>query len=147
MPGAWIEETFCAQYQAGRIAVSLGLPHETVREDLLAAVNLRPSRAEPLHALAAHCRGLKRWGEALAFAGAGAQMPLPKDILFLEHDVYQWRLLDELSVAAYWTGHYAMSRDAAQQILTRADEGGVVLLPREQKRVQENLQFAIDKLS
>jgi hypothetical protein len=143
----WSEETFFAQYQAGRLAIRLGLPHETVREDLLAAVNLRPSRAEPLHALAAHCRGLKRWGEALAFAGAGVQLPRPNDRLFLEQDVYDWRLLDELSVAAYWTGHYAMSRDAAQQILTRADDAGLQLLPDNRKRVQENLQFALDKLN
>lgn len=146
MLGGWIEETFFAQYQAGRMALKLGLDYGTVREDLLAAVNLRPCRAEPLHALAEHCRGAKRWGEALAFAGAGLQLPPPKDGLFLEQDVYEWRLLDELSVAASWTGHYELSRDAAQQILTRCDQQGLVMPPNDQKRVRENLQFVLDKL-
>ncbi len=48
MPGGWIEETFCAQYQAGRMALKLGLDYGAVREDMLVAVNLRPCRAEPL---------------------------------------------------------------------------------------------------
>jgi SAM-dependent methyltransferase len=146
MTTGWIEETFFARFQAGRMARLLGLPHETVLADLLAAFNQRPCRAEPLHELALHCRNQKRWGEAYAFASAGARLPKPQDRLFVMQDVYQWRLLDELAVAAYWTGHYAISREAALDILGRCEKEGVAVPAADLDRIRGNLRLAEEKL-
>lgn len=147
MQGGWIEETFFAQYQAGAMARLLNLPHETVRADLLAACNLRPCRGEALHELAVHCRHHGLWGEACAFASAGASLPKPKDNLFVQYQIYEWRLLDEQCVAAYWADLPAMARDAALEILRRHAHEGVVIAEADLDRVRANLRFAEEKLS
>jgi hypothetical protein len=144
---AWIEETFCAQYQVGRMSCLLAFPHDIIVSDLIAAYNLRPTRAEPLHRLAVHCRQAKRWGEGVLYATAGAALPPPKDALFVEHDIYLWRLLDELSVSAYWAGMYEISREASLKILSRHEHEGVQIPPEALDRIHKNLAFAESKLS
>jgi hypothetical protein len=146
MSGGWAEETYWAQYEAGRMARLLKLPHATVIEELLAACNLRPHRGEALHELAFHCREQQRWGEAFAFASAGARLPLPSDTLFVMREHYEWRLLDELAVAAYWAGLHGISREAALQLLDRHERQGVEVPAADLARIRENLRFAEDKL-
>lgn len=146
MRGGWVEETWAARFEAGRLAHRLGLPHAAVVGELLDAFNLRPSRAEPLHELALICRGEKRWGEAYAFASAGAQLTQPDDRLFVRHDVYAWRLFDELAVAAYWAGFFAVSRAAAQKILERHAADGLQIAPDALERIRGNLRLAQEKL-
>jgi len=146
MTGGWDEETYWAQYEAGRMARQLKLPHATVIEELLAAFNLRPQRAEALHELAFHCRAEKRWGEAYVFASAGAALPIPNDTLFVMREHYEWRLLDELAVAAYWAGLYSTAREAALLLLARRDEHGIAVPEADLARIRENLGFAESKL-
>lgn len=146
MTNGWVEEAFFAQYEAGRMARWLKLPHETVLADLLEAYNCRPTRAEPLHELAHYCREHQRWGEAFLFASTGAQLPKPNDRLFVRFDIYEWRMLDELSVSAYWAGLYAASRDAAMTLLKRHESGGAKVPENDLDRIRKNLRFAEDKL-
>jgi len=147
MKGGWIEETWYARFQAGRLAHQLGLPHATVVGELLDAFNMRPCRAEPLHELAVICRHAKRWGEAFTFASAGARLPCPDDRLFVLHDVYAWRLLDELAVAAYWAGFFPVSRDAGQQILDRLAADHLQIPANTLERIRGNLRLAQEKLA
>lgn len=142
MAGGWDQETFVAQLEAGRMARLLGLPHATVLEELLAAFNLRSTRAEPLHELAVHCRLGHRFGEAYLFAKMGTLIPYPADTLFVNRDLYQWRLLDELSVAAYWTGRYGESRLACEELLRLHDAGEVAFDGETLERIRKNLAFA-----
>ena len=121
--GGWAEEQFMAQLEKGRLAIALGRPEEVVVRDLLDAFDLRPSRAEPLHALAAYFRQASKWGRAYLFAGMGAQMACPEDRLFVHRAVYEWMLLDELAVAAYWVGHYRESQRACVAILDKGSAG------------------------
>jgi len=146
MTGGWDQETYWAQYEAGRMARQLKLPHATVLEELLTAFNMRPQRAEALHELAFHCRAEKRWGEAYVFASAGAALPLPNDTLFVMREYYEWRLLDELGVAAYWAGLYSTAREAALLLLARHDEHAIAVPEADLARVRENLAFAESKL-
>ena len=144
MPG-WAEETFMARLEMGRIAVLLGRPEQVVVGDLLAAYDLRPTRAEPLHELAQYFRKQKMYGKAYLFAKAGVLTPQPKDRLFVAQDVYDWRLLDEVAVAAFWIGNYHDSKVACEEALSRFDQG--LDAPADDvRRIRENLQHAINKL-
>ena len=57
----WMEETFMAQLEMGKIAVVLGMPEQIVLRDLLAAYETRPVRAEPLHELSQYYRRRKEY--------------------------------------------------------------------------------------
>ena len=70
----------------------------------------------------------------------GSEKPYPGDLLFVESEIYRWRIFDELSIAAYWTGRYEESRAAAEKILH------LPLDPVQVERVRANLDFALQKL-
>lgn len=145
MTGGWDQETFMARLQAGRLARLLGMPHAAVLEELLAAYNVRPARAEPLHELAVHCRLLKRYGEAYLFAKMGSLIPRPTDTLFVSHDVYDWRIFDELSVACYWVGRYAEARELGEKLL-RLGREGCGIAEADLGRIEQNLEYAKGKV-
>jgi len=141
----WDEERFVAQLEAGRAAVRLGKTEQVVLDELLKAHDLRPHRAEPLHDLARYFREKKKYGRAYLFAKTGAQMPRPDDSLFVSEEVYAWRLLDELAVAAYWTERFEESKASCEEILCRVEKG-LRLTSVDLQRVQKNLAFANVKL-
>jgi len=69
-------------------------------------------------------------------------IPYPHSAPAVEDWIYEYGLLDELAVNAYWTGKYAECADACDRLL---NEGK---LPAEKRdRVLKNKQFAIDKLA
>ncbi|MEH6610189.1 MAG: glycosyltransferase [Halioglobus sp.] len=143
--GGWEEEVFVAQFEKGRLAITLGLSDTAITSDLLEAYDLRSTRAEPLHSLAAYYRKREMWPRAYLFAHAGSRIQLPQDRLFVHTEVYGWMLLDELAVAAYWVGRYEESAQACAAILQKVAHG-LVLDEATQARVRENAEFARVKL-
>ncbi len=143
----WDEETFMAQLRAGAMAVLLNRPYDEVVQVLRQAHEMRPSRAEPLHDLAAYHRNRKQFPEAYDYANKAAAIPLPDDRLFVNRDIYDWRILDELAVAAYWTGHYAESHAASEKILTLHQRNEIRLNDEQRQRIEKNLAFAVTKLA
>lgn len=139
--GGWGEEVFCAHLYAARLAARLERPAAEVMDRYLRAHESRPSRAEALGDLARYCReNGPRWPLAHLFAKAAARIPYPSDILFVEFDWYNWRALDELAVAAYWTGEYEETMACCEQLLADGK------LPEAQReRVTRNLEFARSK--
>ncbi|MFJ5773348.1 glycosyltransferase [Streptomyces sp. NPDC093094] len=137
------EETFCARLYAARLAVTLRRRAPEVTARFLDAHAYRPTRAEPLGELARLCRVQgERWPLAYLFAQRATQIPLPDDILFVEHGWYDWQSLDELAVAAYWMGAYRESLEACEELL----DGG--RLPEaHHERVVANRDFARARLS
>ncbi len=114
--GGWDEEAFYAAFQAGSLR-SQSDPVKGAR-GLIAAAAMRPTRAEPLLALARLCR-VQGWHDsAYAFALRGAAIPFPDgDLLFVHADAYTWSLRFELSIAAYWTGRYAEALRLTDELL------------------------------
>ena len=114
----------------------LAAPVAEVQAAYLAAYQSRPRRAEPLYQLARFHRERREFALALLFARQAAAIPRPADLLFVDDEVYRWRCLDELSVAASWTGAMAEGRVAIERL---AAEGNVPA--GEWPRVEGNLHF------
>jgi len=120
-----LEEVFYAAYQAGLL-----LSHsdwDRAVPALLEAWRLRPTRAEPLHALAQGYRCRDEDCLALMFAERGLRLPIPDDLLFVERHVYEWGLLFEWSIAAARTGDLDGALRANERLLQRS-------LPEEVRR-------------
>lgn len=141
----WAEEKFMAQLELGRCAVRLDKPEAVVLEHLLAAYEQRPTRAEPVYELARYFRMRKAYGKAFLFAKAAAPIQRPNDSLFVAQSVYDWQLLDELGVSAFWVGEYEVCQAACQHILQRITEG-LVVPSADADRIRENLRYAEGKL-
>lgn len=117
--GGWEEEVCCAWRQAGRLSADLGeWPRASTA--FLAAWEARPSRLEAVQDLVAgllnrhHHRTAHRF---TALAASTGGLAVPEDILFVEPWVYQWGLLFQHSVAAYWCGELDASIRACKRLL------------------------------
>lgn len=105
------------------------------------AAEALPTRAEALYQASRYCRLKARYQEGYQLAKRGLAISLPPDALFVEPQVYEFGLLDELSLNAYWSGHHRESLDAALKILATAK-----LSASELQRVVANAQFAAGRL-
>lgn len=114
--GGWEEEVFYSQYQVGVLRERLG-DHDGAVGCLLAAWETRPSRAEPLYELAWMFRARRLHHPAHMIAARGIGIPVPDDTLFVHRWVYEWGLLFEYSIAAYWTGRQQAALDACDRLL------------------------------
>jgi len=114
--GGWSEEIYQARMQRALVADALGRPWCEVLELYLAAHAGAPHRAEPLHAIA-HRYDL-RGEHALCylFSRRGLDLPLPKgDRLFVDEEVYTWKLADLVGSSAYWMNELEIGEAAARR--------------------------------
>lgn len=143
--GGWVEETFWAQYQIGMATEELFPDNETaVVTEYMAAYEMRPSRIEPLLRLARYFHYRERFARAYLYASIGAHLKIPKDILFLHTAGYQWEMLDELCVIAYYVDNQLDEGVwACETVLERAEE---LNLPKYRTdQYKKNLEFYHEK--
>jgi hypothetical protein len=84
----------------------------------------RPTRAEPLHAIAFRYRVEQRYKFAYLFAESAAKIPFPEEDLFVLGyfaEVYAWRATDEQAVCASWIGMHAEAFTLCRRLMARPD--------------------------
>lgn len=130
----WPEEVWYSHYRIGQLDEILGLDPT---KDYLAAYEYRPIRSEPLHALARYCRGKKRFYQAYMFASIANKIHRPaSDLLFIEPEVYDWRSMDELSVACFYSNHREEGLELVKELLSFS------FIPQpERDRIEKNLEY------
>lgn len=137
--GGWDEETYYAKYQIAESMSRLGEPWADVQDAYLRSWEFRPTRAEPLYAIAARYRTEQRYQLGHLFAQRAASIPLPdEDILFVGADVYAWRAVDEQAVCASWIGRQDESLRLCRQLLARPD-----IPDDDRKRIAGNRDVAV----
>lgn len=140
--GYWIEEVFVALYQAAVLMERLERPVDEVLAAYLRAHDELPGRAEALHGAARICRKAKRYEEAYYFAKRGRPIKPAADALFLETGTYDYGLIDEQQISAYWTGRFKESLELSEQLLKEAK------FPEAQRqRIEANRDVTRKKLS
>jgi len=117
--GGWDEETYIAQTEKANLCIQLNRPLETIITEHLKAFTLRPARGEALYQLARYLREKGEYAQGYIYSKIGKDLPIPlKDILLVRPDVYEWRLLDEFSICAYWLGYFRESQEITLKILS-----------------------------
>ena len=120
--GGWDEEVFCSMYQAAAAMANLGVPWTEVQDAYLRAWGFRPTRAEPLWAIAVRYREGGRHELGYLFAERAASIPFPaSDNLFVRSDIYDWRAADEQAVCASWTGRQPEAFTIWRRLLAGTD--------------------------
>jgi tetratricopeptide (TPR) repeat protein len=140
--GYWAEEVFVSLYQAGLLMERLDRPTDDTLAMFLRAHDAVPNRAEALHAAARVCRKAKRYEEARYFAKRGLELTPSPNALFVDSTTYDYGLLDELQISAYWTGRYHESLEIGEQLLRERK------YPAQQhERITANVEFARTKMT
>lgn len=102
--GRWVEEVYYSLYRVAECLARLDEPWPVVLDAYLAAWANRPTRAEPLCAIANRYMNAREWALGHLFAERAARIPMPEDILFVRADVYEYSALDIQAVCASWLG-------------------------------------------
>lgn len=121
--GGWDEEGWYARYRQGWSLLRLGDRDRAVGV-LLGAFDERPSRAEPLWLMARHYRDRRQYHAALMVALRGLDVPYPEsDSLFVDTHVYNWMLLEEVMISAFYAGprYHDAGLAACERLLARRD--------------------------
>jgi hypothetical protein len=84
-------------------------------------------------------REQKRFLIAFAYGDIGIKTRGTQDILFIEAEIWQWRLLDEYSLAAHYIGNPEIAMEKTNAIITAPF---FKTLPSdEQNRLLKNMEF------
>jgi glycosyltransferase involved in cell wall biosynthesis len=138
--GQWDQQVYVSLLEAIRCYTKLGRPLDIVMSALLRAEKVLPNRAEAHHAMSFHCRQVGANAEGMKVAARGLNIKQP-DGLFIQPWIYDYGLLDEYAVNAYWAGHYLESLQA--NLLIMANEK----TPRDTiPRLATNASVALAKL-
>ncbi|GAA3529392.1 glycosyltransferase family 2 protein [Mycolicibacterium helvum] len=139
----FVEEIYFSLFRLAETLAHLGAPWQEVQDAYLRAWECRPTRAEPLFAIAHHYRTEERYHLGYLFAEQAARIPLPElDVLFIHAEVYAWSALDELAVCASWIGRNDQALAIFEWLLTKD------CLPDEDRnRISANRDFCADRLA
>lgn len=140
--GFWQQEVFISLYEAARIKAELAHDENDVIAAFARAAEADRNRAEALHGGARYCRERGRHQQGYEFAKRGVNLRPPPGALFVQPWIYEYGLLDELAVNAYWTGDYNACLQACRRLLKL----GGRLPANYRSRVEANARFARDKL-
>lgn len=118
----WDQEIFYSMYQIGLLQETLQKDPEVYLNSYKKAYALCPSRIEPLYRLATYHRQKGEHQKGYDIALLGLSKPeASSDALFIEQWIYDYGLLLEFSICAYWLERYSDSLLASQLILSQKD--------------------------
>lgn len=140
--GYWSEEIYVSYNQAANLMRELGHPKERILQTYLQAQECNPNRGEALYGFLYYCRINALHQQGFIIGKHAITLSNPSGALFSETWIYDYGILDEFSIIAFWSGNYLESKQACEKILDKEN------VPTHIKdRVKINLQYSLDRLS
>lgn len=118
--GFWREEEFVSLYNIAKLKnESPNFKKEEVIQDFFKSYEHSPHRSEPLYWIMQICR-LNGWNQQGYIVGKQAikNLSIPGGGLFVENWIYDYGILDEFSICAYYSGHGDESKETCIRLLT-----------------------------
>jgi glycosyltransferase involved in cell wall biosynthesis len=108
--GRWFEEKYFSAYQIAKITKN--------KEWVWKAHESNPTRVEAFCSYLEHCRINNTFThETYAMALYASGIKMSENSLFVETDAYDWKIFDELSIVAFYTGHRDISLQYSDKLL------------------------------
>ena len=141
--GGWNEEIYYSMWKIGLCKIKLNYDLGNICEQLLKAYEFRPSRIEAIHELVKYFRINKMYHIGYIMGCKVLEQKYPNsDILFIQKDIYDYKLKDEVSICAYYYGNYQESKRLNDEILNLKN------LPENvKKRIIINNELSIKKIN
>ena len=122
--GDWYQEVFISLLSVAELKEALEYSNDEIIAAYVNATTACPTRAEALHGAARFCRNKGFYERGLRVCHQGLAIAYPNEALFIQDWIYEYGLLDELAVNAYWTGRYAECVDACDRLLSEGKAAG-----------------------
>jgi hypothetical protein len=139
--GGCDEEAYHAMYRLAQSTQQLGAPWPDCEDAYLRAWHFRPTRAEPLYAVAAAYLDMKRYRAGHLIAARAAEIPFPAEDLFVPGEleqVYAWRATDLEATCASWIGKHTEAFTLCRSLLARPD-----IPDPDRQRIAANRDFSV----
>lgn len=133
--GGWSEEVYYSLMEIGKIRERLGRHPFLVESAWLEATYINPNRAETLYYLARYFRLRGNFDKSYYYAKQAAKISKPVEALFLEEECYRWKILDELSISAFYSGNHREGKAACEVLMQ------MIIPPHDMQRIVTNYQF------
>lgn len=137
--GEWEEEIYYSMYMIAKMKERLGHSLADVTAAFSRAWEYRPSRLEAVFHTMRKLREAGRHLIAFAYGDVAIKTSGTSDILFIEPEIWQWRLLDEYSLAAYFIGNPDIALEKTNAIVNAPFFKS--LSKDEQDRINKNMDF------
>jgi hypothetical protein len=137
--GGWPEEVYIAKYWTARQKQLLEYSEGEIIDAYLKAWEYRPNRLEALYHLIKYLGSKKRYALAFALSSVGMKTGTCQDILFVEDEIWKWRLPDEYSVLAYYNGNAEEAYKITSIIINSTSFNGIPQTDKD--RINKNLEF------
>jgi glycosyltransferase involved in cell wall biosynthesis len=137
--GGWEEEVYYSMYMIAKIKEKLGFPDEEIISLYSKAWEYRPNRLECVFHVMRKLRAQNRFLLSFTYGDVAIKTKGTSDILFLETEIWQWRLLDEYSLAAYYIGNPEIALEKTNSIVNSSFFNS--LHPEEKSRLHKNIEF------
>lgn len=137
--GGWEEEVYYSLYMIAKISERMGKDDATLTELYSRAWEYRPARLEAVFHVMRKLRDQKRHLVAFAYGDVAIKTKGTADILFIEPEIWQWRLLDEYSLSAYYIGNPEIAMEKTSAILNAPFFKDIA--PEEQARLKKNFDY------
>lgn len=144
--GGWMEEVYYSIYQHIRGLIALdknGNNESEILTLLMKGFAINPKRAEALYEVIRYYRVREEYQKALVFTSHAYKVEYPySQKLFIEKEVYDWKLLDEVAIVQYWVGNFAQCKHDCEKLLKSG------LLPIHQvPRISNHVKFSEEQMS
>jgi tetratricopeptide (TPR) repeat protein len=120
--GESTEEVYWAMLRLAHSMEKLDEPWPDVQDAYLRAWESRPTRAEPLYALARRYANENRHQLGYLYARRAAEIPPPDNDITVPHpDIYTWRVAEVQAICAFCIGRQAEAFMLRRHLLARPD--------------------------
>ena len=143
--GGWEEEVYISKYWIAKQKQAQNKPDSEIIDAYLAAWEYRPNRLESLYHLIKFLGSRKRYALAFALSTIGMKTGSCSDILFVEDDIWKWRMPDEYSVLAYYNGNAEEAAKTTQIIINSPIYRSLPVAEKE--RISKNMEYYTSSLT
>lgn len=135
--GGWEEEVYISLYMIAKMKHVQGYPEHEVIDAYMKAWEFRPIRIESVYNLIRFLISKERFLYAYSLCSAAMKVGPCQDILFLEEDIWKWRLVNDYNILNFQVGAYKEALDSCQKLI---DSPYFAEIPEEdQKGILSNL--------
>jgi len=105
--GGWPEEVYYAMLQVAYCMFMAQQSFAKFSGYLLEAYHFRPIRMEALYLFVAYARNAKKYLLGYSMGRPACDNPYPeRDVLFIDRGIHEFRLVEEVSICAFFLGKY-----------------------------------------
>jgi glycosyltransferase involved in cell wall biosynthesis len=137
--GGWAEEVYISKYWIANLKKRMEKPEQEIIDAYLQAWEYRPNRIEALYHLIKFLGTKKRYLLAFILASAGMKMGPCSDVLFVEEEIWRWRMPDEYSVLCFYNGNHEEAYKTTKILIESQFFNNIPKI--DQERIKKNMEF------